>query len=54
MYFIVYPFYLAHKAHYNLRLGLQSNKNLAKETIMNEKIDLLCMQETEINKKLGP
>ena len=31
-------------------LGLQNKKNLIKETILNEKINLLCMQETEINK----
>ena len=36
----------------NLCLGLNSKKNLIKETILYEKIDLLCMQETEINKNL--
>ena len=36
----------------NLCLGLQNKKNLIKETILNEKINILCMQETEINKNL--
>ena len=36
----------------NLCLGLQNKKNLIKETILNEKINLLCMQESEINKNL--
>ena len=36
----------------NLCLGLNSTKNLIKETILREKIDILCMQETEINKNL--
>ena len=35
-----------------LCLGLNSTKNLIKETILREKIDILCMQETEINKNL--
>ena len=36
-------------ASLNLCLGLQSKKNLVKETILHDKIDILCMQETEIN-----
>ena len=32
----------------NLCLGLQAKKNIVKETIINEKIDILSMQETEI------
>ena len=36
----------------NLCLGLQSRKNLVKETILYEKIDILRLQETEINKNL--
>ena len=36
----------------NLCLGLQNKKNLIKETILNEKINLLCMQETELNQNL--
>ena len=36
----------------NLCLGLQNKKKRIKETILNEKINILCMQETEINKKL--
>ena len=28
-------------------------KNLVKETILYEKIDILCLQETEINKNLN-
>ena len=36
----------------NLCLRLQNKKNLIKETILNEKINILCMQETEINKNL--
>ena len=35
----------------NLCLGLQSKKELVKQTILLEKIDILCMQETELNKK---
>ena len=31
----------------NLSLGLQSKKNLVKQTILIEKIDLLCKQETD-------
>ena len=34
----------------NLCLGLQSKKELVKQTILLEKIDILCMQETELNK----
>ena len=37
----------------NLCLGLQAKKNIVKETIINEKIDILSMQETEINPKLN-
>ena len=36
----------------NLCLGIQAKKNLIKETILFEKIDILSMQETEINKNL--
>ena len=34
----------------NLCFGIQSKKNQVKETILSEKIDVLCMQETEIMK----
>ena len=34
----------------NLCLGLQAKKELVKQTILFEKIDILCMQETELNK----
>ena len=37
----------------NLCLGLQSKKNIVKETIIDEKIDILSMQETEINPNLN-
>ena len=37
----------------NLCLGLQAKKNIVKETIINEKIDILSMQETEINPNLN-
>ena len=37
----------------NLCLGLPAKKNLIKETILHEKIDILSMQETEINFNLG-
>ena len=33
----------------NLCQGLQLKKNIVKETIIFNKIDILCMQETEIN-----
>ena len=33
----------------NLCLGLQQKKNLVKQIIIDEQIDVLCMQETEIN-----
>ena len=33
----------------NLCLGLKSKKNLIKETILHERIDIPCMQETEID-----
>ena len=33
----------------NLCLGLQTKKNLVKETILSENIDILFMQESEIN-----
>ena len=33
----------------NLFQGLQLKKNIVKETIIFNKIDILCMQETEIN-----
>ena len=36
----------------NLCLGLQQKKNLGKQIIIDEQIDVLCMQETEI-KKIG-
>ena len=36
----------------NLCLGLQQKKNLVKQIIIDEQIDVLCMQETEINKNL--
>ena len=36
----------------NLCLGLQSKKNLVKEMISHENIDILFMQETELNKAL--
>ena len=36
----------------NLCLGLPSKKNLVKELIVNEKIDILCMQETEVDLNL--
>jgi exonuclease III len=32
----------------NLCLGLQNKKNLVKEIFINEKIDILCLQETEL------
>ena len=32
----------------NLCLGLPNKKNLVKEIIINEKIDILCLQETEL------
>ena len=32
--------------------GIQAKKNIVKELILNEKIDILCMQETQINKNL--
>ena len=34
----------------NLCLGQKSKKELVKQTILNEEIDMLCMQETESNK----
>ena len=34
----------------NLCLGLHAKKELVKQTILFEKIDILCMQETELNK----
>ena len=37
----------------NLCLGLQFKKNLVKEFILNEKIDILCMQETEIKNNIA-
>ena len=33
----------------NLCNGLQQKKNLVKELITHEQIDILCMQETQIN-----
>ena len=36
----------------NLSQGLQLKNNIVKETIMFNKIDILCMQETEINPNL--
>ena len=36
----------------NLCLGLQAKKELVKQTILFEEIDVLCMQETESNKNL--
>ena len=33
----------------NVCLGLQAKKNLVKETILSENIDILCMQEAEIS-----
>ena len=36
----------------NLSQGLQLKKNIVKETIIFNKIDILCMQETEINPNL--
>ena len=36
----------------NLCLGLQAKKELVKQTILCEKIDILCKQETELNKNL--
>ena len=37
-------------ATFNFCLRLQAKKNLFKETILYENIDILCMQGTEINK----
>ena len=34
----------------NLCLGQQSKKELVKQTILNKEIDILCLQETELNK----
>ena len=36
----------------NLCLGIQAKKNLIKETIKTEKIDILCMQEIEVKNNL--
>ena len=36
----------------NLCLGLPNKKDLIKELITCEKIDILCMQETEVNKNI--
>ena len=36
----------------NLCLGLQNKKSLIKQIVMQEKIDILCLQETELNKNL--
>ena len=36
----------------NLCLGLQNKKTLIQQIVLNEKIDLLCLQETELNKNL--
>ena len=36
------------RATLNVGLGLQAKKNLVKETILSENIDILCMQEAEI------
>ena len=33
----------------NLSLGIKNKKNFIKEMIISEKINILCMQETEIN-----
>ena len=35
-------------ATWNLCLGIQNKKNIVKETIINNKIDICCMQEVEI------
>ena len=36
----------------NLCLGLQNKKPLIKQILIQEKIDILCLQETELNKNL--
>ena len=33
----------------NLCLRLQAKKNIVKQTVLHEEIDIMCMQETEIN-----
>ena len=35
-------------ATWNLCLGLSNKKNIVKETILAESIDICCMQETEL------
>ena len=37
----------------NLCLGLQNKKSLVKQIILQEKIDILCLQETELNINLN-
>ena len=37
----------------NFSQGLQLKKNIVKETIIFNKIDILCLQETEINPNLN-
>ena len=37
----------------NLCLGLANKKNIVKQLIIEEKIDILCLQETELNINLN-
>ncbi len=39
-------------AFLNLCLGFTNKKNLVKELLLNENVDILCIQETEISPEL--